>query len=224
MDALAPFRYVFLVFTLNPAFVISEALNTDGLLDQAKAGDAEAFGEICRAYETRLLRQALTLCGNPTLAEDLVQETLVEAWKSLRRYNGRCQFFTWLCAILLNRFRNTFRRKWLLPFSALGQPDAEQLSSKIDALQDPDSHPDQSVQMREDAAAILACIKALPRRHQQVIYLRFYVDHSLEGIAEALGCSVGTVKSQLFRALDKLRGMHGIRAQLPNVERNFKDL
>jgi len=47
----------------------------------------------------------------------------------------------------------------------------------------------------------------LPAKHQQVIYLRFYVDDSLEGIAAALGCSVGTVKSRLFHALDKLRGM-----------------
>jgi len=51
-----------------------------------------------------------------------------------------------------------------------------------------------------------------------VIYLRFYVDNSLEGIAAALGCSVGTVKSRLFHALDKLRGMSILSRQLGNLK------
>jgi RNA polymerase sigma-70 factor (ECF subfamily) len=58
----------------------------------------------------------------------------------------------------------------------------------------------------------------LPTKHQQVIYLRFYVDNSLEGIAAALGCSVGTVKSRLFHALDKLRGMNALNAQWANLK------
>ena len=57
------------------------------------------------------------------------------------------------------------------------------------------------------------CIQALPAKHQQVIHLRFYAGDSLAGIAAALGCSVGTVKSRLFHALDKLRGMNALRAQ-----------
>ena len=101
------------MFSLNPALVETARPETGGLLEQARAGDAEAFGEVCRVYETRLLRQAMALCGQASLAEDLAQDTLVEAWKCLRRYNGQCQFFTWLCAILLNRYRNTVRERRL---------------------------------------------------------------------------------------------------------------
>src|SRR4051812_30612403 len=219
MDSRAFFYYDWIVFSLNPAFVISEALDTGGLLEQAMAGDAEAFGDICRAYETRLLRQALTLCGNSGLAEDLAQDTLVQAWKCLRRYNGRCQFFTWLCAIMLNRYRNTIRQKRPVPLSSLARPDEDTVVSSLERLRDEQPLPDNTVQVREEAALVLACIQELPPKHQQVIYLRFYVDHSLEGIAEALGCSVGTVKSQLFRALDKLRGMKAMQSQLVHLER-----
>ena len=67
--------------------------------------------------------------------------------------------------------------------------------------------PDEAAHLREHAALVLACLRELPAKHQQVIYLRFYVDDSIEGIAAVLGCSIGTVKSRLFRALDKLRGM-----------------
>ena len=115
MELSGPFGYSSDVFSLNPTFVEIEIPASRDLLDRALAGDVDAFGEICRVYEARLLRQAITLCGDASLAEDLAQDTLVEAWKCLRRYNGRCRFFTWLCAILLNRYRNAIRQKRPLP-------------------------------------------------------------------------------------------------------------
>ena len=204
--------------------MISETSDVWSFVEKARAGDAEAFGEICRVYETRLLRQALTLCRNETLAADLAQDCLVEAWKCLNRYNGRCQFFTWLCAILLNRYRNTVRRKRPMPLSSLGGDDQDEYQNSLDNLVDQDSPPDQAAQLREQAALVQECIQALPSKHQQVIYLRFYVDDSLEGIAVALGCSVGTVKSRLFRALDKLRAMNAMTAQFANPERSVGSL
>ncbi len=190
-----------------------EAPETRSLLEQARSGDAGAFGEICREYETRLLRHALGLCGNVSLAEELAQDTLVEAWKSLRRYNGRCQFFTWLCAILLNRYRNALRKKQPLPISALVGHDQEAFENHLDGLTDQASRPDQTAQLREQAAIVRACLAELPEKCQQVIYLRFYVDDSLEEIAGALGCSVGTVKSRLFAALEKLRRMNALHGK-----------
>jgi RNA polymerase sigma-70 factor, ECF subfamily len=187
--------------------------DTTTLLDQARAGNTAAFGEICRVYGTRLLRQAVSLCADDALAEDLAQDTLVEAWKSLRRYNGRCQFFTWLCAILLNRYRNTVREKRAIPFSALAAVTRDRFEKDLVMAVDQESPPDLAAVRREQAEALRRCIEALPRAHQQVIHLRFYVDDSLEGIAAALGCSVGTVKSRLFYALEKLRAMDAVSEQ-----------
>jgi RNA polymerase sigma-70 factor (ECF subfamily) len=201
------------VLAVNPAFVDIGISDAPNLLELAQAGDAEAFGEICRRHETRLLRQALTLCGNATLAEDLAQDTLVEAWKSLRRYNGRCHFFTWLCAILLNRYRNTIREQRPVPFSSLASRDRDECEGSVANLVDQGSLPDEAAQIREQTARILECLEALPPKHQQVIYLRFFVDDSLVGIADALGCSLGTVKSRLFHALEKLRGMIALRVE-----------
>ena len=207
------FSYNQNVFSLSPTFVETETSETHNLLDQARAGDAEAFGEICRVHGTRLLHQAITLCGNPTLAEDLAQDTLVEAWKCLRRYNGRCQFFTWLCAILLNRYRNALRGNRLRPASTFGVRDQDEFEKRTGNLPDHAALPDQAIELREQAMLVRQCVQTLPAKHQQVIYLRFYVDDSLEGIAAALGCSVGTVKSRLFHALDKLRKMNAFSAQ-----------
>jgi len=206
------------VASLSSTFVETEISDTRSLLDQARAGDAEAFGEICRIHGTRLLRQAIALCGNLTLAEDLAQDTLVEAWKCLRSYNGRCQFFTWLCAILLNRYRNALRWNRLLPASTLGVRDQDEFEKHTGNLADHAALPDQAVELREQAVLVRQCVQALPAKHQQVIYLRFYVDDSLEGIAAALGCPVGTVKSRLFHALDKLRKMDAFSVQLSDFK------
>jgi len=212
------------VFSLNPTFVQLESSETRSLLDQALSGDTEAFGEICRSQETRLLRQALTLCGNATLAQDLAQDTLVEAWKCLARYNGQCQFFTWLCAILLNRYRNTIRQKRPIALSSLGASDQDEFQNGLDRLIDHESLPDQVLQLHEQSALVLGCLDALPAKYSQVIYLRFYVDDSLQGIAAALGCSVGTVKSRLFRALESLRKMNALHAQFAELETKVERL
>lgn len=183
------------------------AIDSRDWLRQAQQGDPEAFCELCRAYETPLLRQAMLLCGDTAQAEDLAQETLVEAWKSLGHYGGRCQFLTWLCAILINRFRNSLRKKRilaLLPF--LGRAD------EAASVPDNSPRPDEAALLGEQAAIMRRCVEALPFKQRQVIYLRFYVDDSLEGIAAALGCSLGTVKSRLFNALEKLRGMNEMKA------------
>jgi len=207
------------VFSLNPTFVEIEAPETRSLLDQAQSGDAEAFGEICHAYETRLLRQAHALCGNASLAEELAQDTLVESWKCLRRYNRQCRFFTWLCAILLNRYRNIIREKRPVSFSGLAQEGQAEFQNKIANLADQNCQPDETAQLREQSELVWQCIQTLSPKHQQVVYLRFYVDDSLEGIAAALGCSVGTVKSRLFNALDRLRDIPRLNTQFTELKK-----
>lgn len=142
----------------------------------------------------------------------------MEAWRYLRRYNGRCEFFTWLCAILLNRYRNSIRDNHLLPVSALGVREQDEFTDTVEKLADRGFLPDEAAEWREQTALVRQCIASLPAKHQQVIYLRFYVDDSLEGIAAALGCSVGTVKSRLFYALDKLRGMNVLNGQRANLK------
>ena len=204
--------------SLNPTFVEIETPGARSPLELARAGDAEAYGQVYRAHATRLLRQAMALCGNAALAEELAQDTLVEAWKCLRRYNGRCEFFTWLCAILLNRYRNSIRKNRLLPVSSPGRREQDEIANAVGKLPDPGSLPDEAAALHEQTALVRQCIDSLPAKHQQVIYLRFYVDDSIEGIAAALGCSVGTVKSRLFHALDKLRGMNAMNAQFANLK------
>ena len=181
--------------------------DSPALLQQAKEGSREAFDGLCLAFQSRLLRQATLLCGDLSLAEDIVQETLIESWKSLPRYNGTCQFFTWLCAILHNRYRSRSRRKQILLFFGITSGEPEASNSLGSMASDENGRPDKAAELREQSDLVRRCVSQLPSKQQQVIYLRFFVDDSLEGIAAALRCSVGTVKSRLYYALDKLRSM-----------------
>src|SRR3954467_4686607 len=97
------------------------------LLARARAGDAHAFCELAAPHEGRLLQQAFGLCRDQSTAEDVASETLVEAWRSLARYNGSCRFSTWLYAILLHRYQKTIRAARSRPISLAWLPfvDAE---------------------------------------------------------------------------------------------------
>jgi len=177
------------------------------LLDRARQGDAPAFCALVAPLAARLFRQALALCGNPAAAEDLAAETMAEAWKSFRRYDRSCQLSTWLYAILLHRYQKSVCRARARPLSLAALPEADARQS-LDAqanLPAPDRSPAETVGRAEDAARLQQLVEALPERHRAVIQLRFFADAPLADIAAVLRCSVGTVKSRLHYALEKLR-------------------
>jgi RNA polymerase sigma-70 factor (ECF subfamily) len=185
-------------------------------LARAQQGDADAFGELCRVFEAPLRRQAMALCGNAVAADDLAQDTLVSAWKSLPRYNGRCQFFTWLTAILMHHHHSRLRQPWTRWVWPHGHESGA--ASPLDHLADEADGPDQALVQSEHAALMRQNLENLPKKHREVVVLRFYVDESLEGIAAVLNCSVGTVKSRLFHALEKLRKMKGVAKNMHDTE------
>lgn len=195
--------------TPNTPTTVAPAPDEQLLVARAQRGDAEAFDRLCRLNGDRLLRQAQALCGGRGSPEDLVQETLVQAWKSLRRYNGQCQLFTWLCSILIHRHRDSLRKRLPTPFSWLFGGSEKQVESHLLGLADPEPGPSLQAELGDQAGQLLRSLNQLPQKQRLVVYLRFYADESLEGIAGAIGCSVGTVKSRLFHGLERLRKIHG---------------
>lgn len=187
------------------------------LLSRACAGEAEAFSLLTEPLQARLLRQAVALAGDMSAAEDLVSETLVEAWKSLPRYNQTCRLSTWLYAILLHRHRKSVRRARRRPISLSWLPfyEARELDERQANLPSPELSPSERLLQSETGARLRQCLERLPEKHRQIILLRFFEDASLPDMADVLGCSVGTVKSRLHHALEKLRKM---KMNLPEVK------
>jgi len=175
--------------------------DTSAFLALAREGDVAAFSRVMEAEQARLMAQALVFCADPHLAQDLVQETMIAAWKSLPRFDGSCRFFTWLYVILLRQHRRSlgwFSRR--LPMATVEQQAAAERHEAQEAGA-------QKNEAEMESEVLRAMMAALPARHREVIRLRFYAEASEAEIAAALGISQGTVKSRLHNALDKLRHM-----------------
>jgi len=179
------------------------------LLARARAGDAMAFSLLLEPLQARLLRQAAALTGDLNLAEDIVSETLVEAWRSLSRYNESCQLSTWLYAILLHRYQKSVRRARSRPVALafLSLFEARDLCQRQENIAASGPSPAEAAAQKEIFAQLRQCIELLSEKHARVILLRFFADASLPDMAAVLGCSIGTVKSRLHHALEKLRKM-----------------
>ena len=179
-------------------------LSEPELLAASRAGDPEAFCALTAEYTAALLGQAHALCRRDhALAEDLAQETLVEAWKNLSRYDeGRCRLSTWLYAILLHRHRRALRRARVRPFFCLDAAARDAALRRLHALE---GSPPDDLDARERAGQVRRAVATLPAKHAEVVRLRFFAGASLEEIAAATGCALGTVESRLHHALEKLR-------------------
>ena len=174
----------------------------EGDLDLARRsarGDRAAFHVIIDRHARHLLRTARGLCRSSEDAEDLVQETLIEAYRGIGKFDGRASLLTWMSRILVNRsarrWRKSFRRAPEVPLDAaldVPQPDAGLLAAS--------SHT--RVEHRLDLAAAL---ETLVFEHRQVLVLRELQGLSYAQIAAILGVPRGTVESRLFRARAALR-------------------
>ena len=173
--------------------------NERELIDRAQAGEPIAFERLAEQHVAHLWRCALALCRDGHWAEDLSQETLVEAWRSLARFDSRCKFSTWLYGILRHRFLKGRRQQNATRPAA---PDA------LGQVPCSSRTPSSSAEASEDASRIRQAVASLPEEHRLVVELRFFAGATLDEIAAALGCPLGTVKSRLHHALEKLRQMN----------------
>lgn len=159
---------------------------------RAVAGDQAAFERLYRGHVSRVYSLALRLAG-PAEADDLTQEVFIRAWTKLGTYKGEARFGTWLHRLAVNHIlsRRTALKRWdarhAFGDSLLGRLLARRERSSGERLD------------LEDA------LQLLPKRAKEVFVLYDVEGYGHEEIAEALGVSVGTSKSQLHRARMLLR-------------------
>jgi RNA polymerase sigma-70 factor (ECF subfamily) len=178
------------------------------LLNLAQSGDADAFCDLASRFDARLFQQAVGLTRDPGLAADLASETMVEAWRSISRFNGSSRFSTWLFSILIHRYHKYIRRN--RSTIELHQDIANE-SDKNPEWMDSQPNPLEYTLHHEKCQCMNECLALLSIEHKEVVLLRFFQDASLAEIAAVQGCSEGTVKSRLHYALEKLRRMKNMQ-------------
>jgi len=167
------------------------------LITGLQQGEPSAVDALVLAYGNRLLRAAFSLCGNPTDAQDIVQDTLVQAIQSIQRFRGDAALYTWLHGILLNMARRHRRRQGkLIP--------VENLPEEPNETQERPG-PAGALVADEDAAALFAALQTISEEHREILVLRYFENQTIAQISDALGIPGGTVKSRLHYAVDALR-------------------
>lgn len=176
------------------------------LIELARQGEPEAAETLLRSYELLLFRTCRHLLPVGEDVEGAVQETMLRALRHLARFSGEGSFGGWLVAIAVNYCRDLLRRRRLVPFTSLEVND-ENENSPLAVVPSGEPSPERVAMAREAVRRLRREVAALPRRQREVFALRFFVGLDLSGIAEALAVDVGTVKTHLHRAVQRVRGV-----------------
>ena len=168
-------------------------------------GDPAAFGELVRRYGDGILGYLFRMTGNRDQAEDLFQETFQKVHEKARTFRGG-SFKSWLFTIATRLTIDTLRRRHRVGFLSLscqGDGDDDPPALAAVAARDAADPVDELVK-EEQKEQVRRAIAALPAGQRAALVLAYYQQLSYAEVAEALGCSVGAVKTQMSRALAKL--------------------
>lgn len=168
-------------------------LDERALVERTLQGDREAFRVIVLRHQQRLAALVVRHTGDPTLAEDLVQETFLRAYQRLASFDPRYALSTWLGRIALNLARDHHRRREvrarLLPLPAADGP----------------TDPAHLAAAQEDLARAADALSDLTDPQREVVLLSVYGGHSQRDISDLLEVPLGTVKTRMRAAFSRLR-------------------
>ena len=172
------------------------------LIREAQKGSHRAFEELVRRYSERAYRAAFRVVRDPQIAEDVLQEALLKAYRSLRSFESRSSFYTWLYRITVNLALDRQRREKRGPMLEWNDEVARDIEPRGVAMVPADPEvASQRVQLRE---LVAEGIQGLPDGQREVLLLREVEGLSYEEIAQSMQISKGTVMSRLHYARKKM--------------------
>jgi RNA polymerase sigma-70 factor, ECF subfamily len=160
-----------------------------------------SFDDEALPHLDALYRVALRLTADPTMAEDLVQDTMLKAYRAWRQYRPGTNAKGWLLTILRNTFINDYRRRKHEPVAM----DLDLVESHAIDRSPQETDPEGSFFSQIVDAKVLEAIDSLPTEFREVLVLSDVEGMRYAEIAETLQIPVGTVKSRLFRARHQLQ-------------------
>jgi RNA polymerase sigma-70 factor (ECF subfamily) len=168
------------------------------LVRRAQRGDQEAFGVLVARHQRYVYNLAYRLLREVGEAEDLAQEAFLRAWRGLGGFRGEAKFTTWLYRIVTNLCYNRL--------SGLHRQLLEADLDDLDSLALPrEADPSLAVEMVEQRAFLHRQVAALPEKYRLVITLFYLQEFSYQEMAQVLDLPLGTVKTHLFRARERLK-------------------
>jgi RNA polymerase sigma-70 factor (TIGR02960 family) len=216
---------------------MEEVPQTEQVLARARAGDGDAFRELTDPYRRELQLHCYRILGSLQDAEDLVQETLLAAWRGLKGFEGRASLRAWLYRIATNRCLNALRDRERRPrqLQPMVEPPEPTRRTEpvwlepypdllLEGLENTSAGPEARYEMREAVGlAFVTALQHLPPRQRAVLVLREVLGFSAAEVAEMLNSSEASVKAALQRARNALQARLPVggpeRAPLPRSPR-----
>ena len=166
-------------------------------MQAVQGGDLDALGELFERHHGPVFQFLSRTTGDPSVAEDLVQEVFVRILKYRGTYDSAGRFETWLFRIARNARADHFRRR---------RPPADPVDEAVEVASS-DPGPVQQLQQRLDSEQLARALNSLPEQPRDLIVLARYHGMPYERIVETLGIEVGTVKVRVHRAMKHLRAL-----------------
>lgn len=188
--------------TAGPEQALGEPeLDAEALVRRAQAGDEAAFDGLVRMFQGQIFNLAYRMVNNAADAGDIAQEVFVRAYRAIGKFRGESKFSTWLYALASNTCRSELRRLrrragFEIVEGGKGGPDEPPPREAVD----PADSPALKMERTEVMGQIQECIATLPEEFRLAMVMCDAQGMSYEDAAGAMGCSIGTVKSRLFRA------------------------
>lgn len=174
------------------------------VIQRAANGDADAFEQLVRTYQTPIYNLCLRMSGNPDDAADLSQEAFIKAWRNLGSFQFESAFSTWLYRLASNTCLDFLRSVKRRPQVSLTVEDGDGETQTLD-LPDSAPTPEEAAISKEENELLARAMQALDEQQRQILTLRVVNDLSYAEIAGILQIKEGTVKSRLARTRDALR-------------------
>lgn len=179
------------------------AADDEELADALKKGNRGAFDELVRRHQGRVYAVAYRITGNRDDALDVTQEAFLKAYRKIESWQPLSGFVPWLLRLTANQAIDVVRWRQRRRTEPLDSVD-------VDGVERPGDHAapggtGQTVRAQEIDARVRKSLEVLSPSQRAVFVMRHYEGLQLSEIATALGCSVGSVKVHLFRALKKLQ-------------------
>lgn len=189
-----------------------EEKTTEELVKEAQGGNQNSYNELILRNATKLYHIAYSFLRNTEDAEEIVQDTFIRGYKSLKNFRGDSKFETWLYRIVSNLSKNRIlwnkRRKIgsNISLTELNNfPNSEDNDFSEYDIPDNKMTPDGILAEKEKENEVLTHFNKLPDKLKEVMFLRHIEDMSYDDIAKLIGCKLGTVKSRISRGREILR-------------------
>ena len=164
------------------------------LVRRCQAGDKEAFRMLVEQYRSILFGTAYLMIRDRELAEDAVQEALIQIWKHLPSFRFKSSMKTWLVRIVVNEVKQQFRKKQVPTVPLEQASEVENDSNEVETTL---IHDEERQQLKQ-------ALEKLPPEQRESLVLRYYSELTVPEIATVMGEREGTIKSRLSRAIKRL--------------------